>query len=182
MIGAITYTDESIISPSYPRMISIGGKKYPSASAAIDDGNDPMNTMLLWVRDHRDIYMSYRQYNLSGTHSQYLQDAIRMLLMEHNEHDTSGMHVMLLSPEEYPKVAVMPSDMSIPVRRHVYSLSPVKDMANIWLQLGPIDAYDTYEVFMLKGNFLYRHPHTLKGFLLLGSINQDTTSTLAALR
>lgn len=181
MIGTVIYTDASPLSPSYHRPIIIDGKKYPSASVAIDDGRDPWHIMLLWVRDNRDVYMPYRHYNLSGTHSKHLQNAIRYLLMDRSEIDTSGLYVMLLAPREYPKVAILPSNMSIHVKRHVYALSAT-NTPNIWQQMGPIHSDDAYDMFLIDNTILYRHSQTLRGFLLLHSPTQDVSNTLSLLR
>lgn len=146
MSGYIEYTSESPLSPEYPHPVSIQSVSYPSASAAIDAGVEPLEAVLALVLSSRARYLPYTSYTFTGRYSDELNSAIKMVLVPKVEPvDTSKYQYMM------GKVNIQLPVVRI--RRPVYLTLEMKD--SVYRQHQPLDVYEVYDVAIINDYPLY---------------------------
>jgi hypothetical protein len=131
MQGYIHYDKESIYSPYYPYEIGV----WRSPHHAIEDGQDPYSTILLFVSMRRDLFMPMRDYIFVGDYGDLITRAIEEIYIP-------KMEMIDVSSYIYP----ISRDIHIPtitVSRFSYIL---EEKGNVYRQSTPIPVIDEYEM------------------------------------
>lgn len=153
MSGYVHYDDLSPLSPLYPRTISVGENIYNSAANAIQAGENPSEVMLLLVRNNRNLYYPYRNYEFRGTYSDLLNRAISLLLIPRRERIGEGRFLFILTGDLRDRAQSFPREYSLPVIRNVYRSTHVE--GNIYQEVEPLDVVEQYSVYLVQNVPLY---------------------------
>jgi hypothetical protein len=164
--GYIHYDRESVYSPYYPYRIGV----WRSPHHAIEDGQDPYTTILLFVSMRRDIFMPMRDYVFVGDYGDLITRAIEEIYIPRMEDiDISSSYIYPIhegegSDEENSKEKYIRDTITTTttVSRFAYILTPEevvvemsqsqgekKDVAAVvmmvYRQSTPIPIIDEYE-------------------------------------
>lgn len=177
MNGYIEYDSTSIFSPEHLQTITVGSNVYKSASHAIQSGEDPQETILLFLKNNRDTFISYRKYVFVGTYSSLLNDGMHLLFGTRYETVDINRYVRILDAALHDVAKSISPGYSIPVVRNVYTC--VQQGPSLYQQVEPLDMLNRYRVFLIENIPLYVG-HT-GSFLLLDYKEQDVSNVISAL-
>lgn len=178
MKGYISYSNTSNLSPAYPNPVTINEKSYISPSIAIQSGEDPLETILLHIRSHPEIYRKYRDYKFEGLYSDYLNQAIDLLYLPRREPIQIEKYVKILPMDIHKRISLIDIEYTIPIIRSVYVYSSIGN--DILKPVSTLDATEEYRVFLILDTPIY--VGTKGSFILLDNPQMDTSLILEELR